>query len=323
MKILLIGLGGWGKNHLRVWSGLQQELFVSELDTSRFSLCDLYKIDDAHRTTNYHEFLDKVDAVSIVTPTDTHFKIAKDCLEAGKDVFIEKPVCLRSDEAKELRQLVQEQKRILQVGHIFRFNPASTFIKERIDAGDVGKLRYLYGTFKGFKRARTDVGVTQTDSIHFFDLFNYFLGSVPTAVTAVTRDFMGRGLDDLSFVILEYGDIVAYIESSYFPPGTSRDITIIGEKRSLTSNITGQYVEVHKKHHALENGMWQAVDEGIEIPKITTQEPLQLELKHFLDCVEQRKEPMANITSGFNTLRIVESAYQSSKEGKRVEITYD
>lgn len=323
MKILLIGLGRWGKNHLRVWNELNQDLYIAEKFESQHSLCELYKIDKNKITTDYKQFLDKVDAVSIVTPTDSHFEIIKDCINAGKDVFVEKPVCMTSAEAKIINDMVKQNQTILQVGHIFRFNPVSSYIKNKISSGELGNIRYMHGSFKGFKRARTDVGVTQTDSIHYFDLFNHFLGSRPKYVTAVTRDFLGRGLDDLSYVILEYNKTIAFIESSYFPPGNFRDVTIMGDKKSIHSKITSQNMEIHNKHHEMVSGVWQAKDDGTELPKITTQEPLYLELKSFIECVKTRKEPEANIESGYTTLKLVEAVYKSSQEGRKVEVEYE
>ena len=105
MKILLIGAGGFGKNHLRIWSELHQDVFVCDRDAERLSWCETYNIPKERRSIHYEDLLDQVEAVDIVTPTDSHFQIAKTCLEAGKDVFIEKPIALTSEEAWQLEQL--------------------------------------------------------------------------------------------------------------------------------------------------------------------------------------------------------------------------
>ncbi len=109
---------------------------------------------------------------------------------------------------------------MLQVGHIFRFHPVTTALRERLAAGALGRVRYCTGRFAGFKRPRTDVGVTQTDAIHYFDLFAHLLEREATAVTATLRDHLGRGLDDCSFTTVEYGDVPAFVEAGYFAPGT-------------------------------------------------------------------------------------------------------
>lgn len=322
MKILLIGVGGFGKNHLRVWNELNQDLYVADLSHQALDKCKIYNINKSKISTNFHDFLDKVDAVDIVTPTDFHYDICKECLVAGKDVFVEKPITMYSHEARRLIELSDEYNRILQVGHIFRYNPASKYIKNQIDNGALGKIRHLFGHYMGFKRARTDVGVTQTDSIHFFDLFNFFLGKKPTSVTAVTKDYLGRGMDDTSVVLLDYGKEMAQVESGYFPPGNWRDIVIMGDKASIVSNIVKQDVALYNNYHKMENNIWTAIDEGVVRPKIITKEPLYQELRTFLDSVKTRNKPSADGESGFQTLKIVEAAYQSSKKGKKVSIDW-
>ncbi len=323
MKILQIGLGYFGKNHLRVWNELQQELYVAELDPKQHAQCATYNIPKERITTDYKQFLDKVDAVDIVTPTPSHFNICMDALKAGKDVFVEKPITMTSKEALELARFAEQQGRFIQTGHIFRFNPSTEMIKKYMDDGTLGKIRYIEGSFKGFKRARTDVGVTQTDSIHFYDLFNYLLGKKPENVIAVTKDFFQRHMDDTSITLLHYGDTLVKIESGYLPPGTHRDVIIMGDKASLVANVVNQIVEIHHNHHELINGIWTAIDGGITRPKVNIQEPLQLELKHFIECVKNRKKPLSDAYAGYDTLKIVEAVYQSSKEKREVPIRYD
>src|SRR5947208_7691028 len=122
----------------------------------------------------------------------------------GKDVFVEKPITLVSSEAKELTELAEKRGLILQVGHIFRFDPASLWMLEAIRQGRFGHLKMLRARFSGFKRPRHDTGVTFADSIHFIDLFNFLLGTSPRRVHAVLQDFLGRGMDDESLIVLEY-----------------------------------------------------------------------------------------------------------------------
>ena len=324
MRVLLIGLGGFGKHHLRVWRELGQEVFLCDQDAGRLALGDPYNIPADHRGTRYEPFLDRVDAVDIVTPTDAHHPIAQACLEAGKDLFIEKPVTLRSHEARALQRLSERQRRIVQVGHIFRFNPAAQYIKAAIGEGRLGAVRYLQGLFKGFKRMRTDVGVTQTDSIHFFDIFTWFMGHRPQAVTAITRDYAGRQLDDLSHAFLEYeGGVLGHVESGYFDPDTYRHITVIGDRAAVRSDVVAQRVELFRNRHARQGSLVTASSDGMELPHVITKEPLELELRAFLQCVQTRSRPLAGLEEGYVTLKITEAAYESSASGRRVPITYD
>src|SRR5204862_7520616 len=152
-------------------------------------------------------------------------------------VFVEKPITLKSAEAKELTELAKRNGLILQVGHIFRFDPASVWMREAIAEGRFGEIRMLRANFSGFKRPRQDTGVTFADSIHFIDLFNFLLGVPPRRVHAVLGDFFGRGMDDESLIVLEYyqgngSPILATIEAGYHTPGKFREVTIMGTRSS-------------------------------------------------------------------------------------------
>ena len=117
---------------------------------------------------------------------------------------MEKPITLVSEEARKLAELAAKQRRILQVGHIFRFDPASQWLRDAIQAGHFGRVQILRSNFSGFKRPRNDSGVMFADAIHFVDLFNYFMGKTPARVFAATQDFLGRGMEDASLLSLEY-----------------------------------------------------------------------------------------------------------------------
>ena len=220
MRVLLVGLGRWGEKHLRVLGELGVELWVADVSAERRAFAVKAGVTPTRAVEDFRRALPHVDAVDIVTPADNHLALAGECLRAGRDCFIEKPLTLTVEEGRRLSGVVADTGRVLQVGHIFRFHPVTTALRERIDTGTLGRVRYCTGRFAGFKRPRTDVGVTQTDAIHYFDLFAYLLGREATAVTATLRDHLGRGLDDCSFTTVEYGDVPAYVEAGYFAPGT-------------------------------------------------------------------------------------------------------
>jgi predicted dehydrogenase len=181
-------------------------------------VCKELSIPSDRLSTNYQDFLGRVDGVDVVTPADSHLRICKECFEKGKDVFVEKPIALTSAEAKEMIFQADKRGLILQVGHLYRYHPASSKIRGFIEEGRLGKVQYAYGHFIGFKRPRTDVGVTQTDAIHYFDLFNYFFGGPPQAVRAMVRHYLNLPLDDTSFSTLEYGEKLVFIEAGYMSP---------------------------------------------------------------------------------------------------------
>jgi predicted dehydrogenase len=341
VRILQIGLGGFGKNHLKAWNqlGLGRDLYVAEVrKEAAISECSKYNMAPEQVSAHYRDFLPRADVVDIVTPTDSHYTLCLEALQAGKDVFVEKPITLTSGEAEELAQVVRSKKSVLQVGYYYRFHPASRWIKETIRSGLLGQLRYLSGNFAGFKRARTDVGVTHTDGIHFLDLFNWFVGQPPKEVWAVTRDHFNRGLEDFSIVICTYaGGEIAKVESGYIQPGkwvdkvvpsawTSKEIFIVGSQATLEADFETGEVKVHHVRHELRDRIWTAVHGGSSLPCVPAAGPIEQlceELQAFLASVKTRQEPLANVMdSGFCLARLMEAIYRSSQQKKALEVDY-
>ncbi len=320
MKVLLVGLGRWGEKHLRVLGELGVELWVADVSAERRAFAVKAGVAAARAVEDFRQALPHVDVVDIVTPADNHLALAGECLRAGRDCFVEKPLARTVDEGRRLARIVAETGRVLQVGHIFRFHPVTTVLRERLAAGALGRVRYCTGRFAGFKRPRTDVGVTQTDAIHYFDLFAYLLGRPATAVTATLRDHLGRGLDDCSFTTVDYGDVPAFVEAGYFAPGTYRDCVIVGERGTLAADFGTSEVRVLANRHVETPSGWQAPEGAVESLKASGPEPLRHELERFLDAVTRRSHPAVDVQAGLDALRTVEAAQRSSALGRRVTL---
>jgi UDP-N-acetylglucosamine 3-dehydrogenase len=318
VKVLLIGLGRWGEKHLRVLGELGCELWVADVSPKRRAFAVRAGVPETRAVADFRAALPHVDAVDVVTPADSHLTLASECLRAGKDCFVEKPLTLTAAEGRALTDVVRSTKQVLQVGHIFRFHPVTQFLRDRIQSGTVGRVRYCTGRFAGFKRPRTDVGVTQTDGIHYFDLFAYVLEQNPTAVTATLRDFLGRGMDDLGFCAVEYGEIPAFVEAGYFAPGTYRDCVIVGEQETLAGDFGTAEVKVLANRHVQQGDAWNAPEGATETHKASGPEPLSHELKLFLDACAQRSESPVDVEAGLLALRVVEAAHRSSELHRRV-----
>ena len=318
MRVLLIGLGRWGEKHLRVLGELGCELWVADLSADRRALAVKAGVPEARVVGDFRAALPHVDAVDLVTPADTHLAIASECLRAGKDCFVEKPLTLTLAEGRALAGAVRSTGRMLQVGHVFRFHPVTRFMRERIRSGTMGPVRYCTGRLAGFKRPRTDGGVTQTDGIHYFDLFAYLLGRDPTSVTATLRDFLGRGMDDIGFCSVDYGPVPAFVEAGYFAPDTCRDCVIVGERETLAGDFGTAEVTVFANRHVWQAGAWNAAEGATESHKVTGPEPLSLELEAFLEACARRTAPAVDVEAGLLALAVVEAAQRSSELGRRV-----
>ena len=326
MKILLIGIGRWGANHLRVLHSLPVELLVSELDGQRLEIARKLGMADSHLTTDYHQFAAEADGVVIVTPAQSHFRLCREFLLAGKDVFVEKPLTLLPEESKQLAELADKTGRILQVGHIFRFDPATQWIRRAVREGKFGRVNILRGHFGGFKRPRNDSGVMFADGIHFVDLFNYILEATPRSVLAIHHDFMGRGLEDVSLVSLEYetaaGRTWATVENDYFYPGKFREVIVAGEKCSAVCdfNVAQYKIKLHENRHLREGNDWKAVEGIVTQIECPPEEPLLAELRAFVKSAQTREKPLADGWAGYEAVRVLDAAMQSAKSGQTVKL---
>ncbi len=325
-KVLLLGIGRWGANHLRVLNSLPIELYVSELDAKRLDAAKKLGIPDARLTTNYKDFAGIVDAAVVVTPAQSHFPLCQEFLTAGKDVFSEKPLTLIPEESRKLAELATAKGRILQVGHIFRFDPATQWIRQAIQSGQFGQVKILRGHFGGFKRPRNDSGVMFADGIHFVDLFNYVLNATPASVLAIHHDFMGRGMEDYSLLSLEYdtpaGKTWATVENDYFIPGKFRDVIVVGEKLSAVCdyNIAQYKIKTYANAHVPEGKDFKGIEGAVTQIECPPEEPLLAELRAFIKSIETREQPLADGWSGYHSVRVLDAALQSAKTGRAVAL---
>jgi predicted dehydrogenase len=305
---------------------LPVELYVAEVDAKRLEPARKLGLPEERLTTRYQDLAAKMDAVVVVTPAQTHFPICQALLEAGKDVFVEKPITLVSSEARQLAELAQRKGRILQVGHIFRFDPASQWLRGAIQAGQFGQVRILRSMFCGFKRPRNDSGVMFADAIHFVDLFNYFLGRTPARVFAANRDFLGRGMEDASLLSLEYitdgATTWATVETNYFLPGKFREVTVVGSELSAVCDYNAaQYkIKTFANRHVQDGAEFKAVEGALHQVESEPEEPLQAELRAFLDSVQMRKAPRADGWAGVDSVRVLEAAIESAGSGRTVDL---
>ena len=325
-KIALIGAGRFGKNHLRVLKGLEKD-----------GLCTLYGVVDKRVeilesvrrdynvtvTSNLAEFLKSdIDAVDIVTPADTHFEVCKECLAAGKHVFVEKPLATKYAEARKLVQFATDKDRILMVGLIYRYNLAVKKIKELVDLGELGKIYYMFGHYMGFKEPRAEVGALLNFAVHHIDIYDYLLEELPEEVTCSVAHFLGReNFEDLAILVLRYGNgAVGIIEGSWLPPGNYRDLTIVGSKKSVTSDLSKQTVILHDIRMEKNNGTFKAIDKGALTLDVKIEEPLKLELKDFIECVKTGRKPIAHGQVASRAVMIAEKALESARLKRSVEI---
>jgi UDP-N-acetylglucosamine 3-dehydrogenase len=320
VNVLLVGLGRWGEKHLRVLRELGATLWVADLSAARLAWAVRQGVAPDRAMIDFRAALPHVDAVDVVTAADGHYEIARQCLAAGRHCFVEKPLARTAAEGLALEAAARAAGRVLQVGHIFRFHPVTTALREALESGRLGRVHYASARFSGFKRPRADVGVTQTDAIHYFDLFAYLFRREATEVAALQRDVLGRGLDDLTWAIVHYGEIPVLVEANYFAPGTYRDCLIVGERGALVADYGSGVVTLHLGEHARHGEAWEAVETGKEELPTMRDEPLRRELQAFVDACEGRTANPVPAAAGVQALMVVEAAAQAAQLGRTVAV---
>lgn len=325
MNIAVVGIGEWGKNHLRVFNELDQINKIKLWDPNKKqSDIQTYKSEFAK---NYEEILNDKDtkAISICSPASTHYSLAKAALEADKHVFVEKPMTLSFKEAEELIVLAKKNKRVLMPGHIFRFDPAVEKLEEIW--GSLGNIRFLASSRMGLITPRKDCGVIFDFATHDIDLACYLLGKMPLEVSAVCNN-QGKNntFEDVAFINLYFEkEITANIAVSWLSPKKIRELLVVGDKKSAKIDYMQQGLTVFNKTitpHADSFGTFKLLRaEGNEFkPYIKNEEPLKKELTHFVDCVLNKKKPVIDGEDALKTTKIIEAAYLSIREKRSVKL---
>lgn len=326
-NIVLVGAGRFGMNHLRVWRKLEKEGFcalVGVVDSRLDILEDIKRSYSIPASPDLTSFLtEDVDAIDVVTPTNTHFDIGIECLNAGKHVLLEKPLTASYAEASELVNVSRQQKRILMVGHIFRYNSALREIKKLIDKGELGDVYYFFGHFMGIKDPRTDVGALYNYAVHHVDAYNYLINDLPQEITCTVGYFLGRAeFEDLAILTLKYpSGTVGHVEGSWLPPGKCRDLVVVGSRKSVTSDLLEQKLLLHENHMEVQGCYVKAVDNGTTEIKVEFKEPLELELLDFINSINTGQKPLANEQTALDVIRIMEKGLESAKLRKTVSLS--
>lgn len=302
MRVGVIGVGSMGSQHVRVYHELGAELVgVADIDLEQAQ-----KIAAQYGTkayTDYQALLNQdPDGVSIVVPTTEHREVALSAIHKGINLLVEKPIADSIQSAQEILTAADAQKVKLMIGHIERFNPAVRKLKQIIDEGTLGRLVFISARRVGpFVPRISDVGIIVDVATHDIDIIRYLVGSECTYVTArSSRNKNTKG--DAAIVLMGFGDISASIEANWYTPHKVRSLTVTG-----TEGIA--YLDYIKQEVVLYNVGWNMV------PKIDKEEPLKVELEHFLDCLRTNGAPLVSGHDGLKALEIAVEAERIARTG--------
>ena len=330
--IAVIGTGYWGKNHVRIYKTLLLEnkidyLKICDIDENRAK--QIGEDYDIEYTSNINDIIndDKIKGVIVVTPSDNHYELAKLFLNKGKDVFIEKPITLNSNEAMELVEIAKNKNSILMVGHIFRFHPIVRDLKKRIDLGEFGKINMIYTFRFAFYVPRTDIGVDFDLAVHDLDVSCYLLNyEFPKSLIADCVNFHQDKVIEMANISLEFPNGTrSYMMETWNVPvyDKKRELIIIGtEKSAIADYLNPNEYKIFdtkiKKVNINGKSLLEIDEKTINKIIIEYKEPLEEEIMHFVDCIKNRETPIADGMVGYRTIKMCEVVAQSSKENKRI-----
>lgn len=303
MKIVQIGTGGWGKNHIRILSQLGVLYAVCDTDYERSKeYGEMYSV---NHYTSLDDLLEseEFDGAFVVTPTSTHAEIAAKLIEAKKHVFVEKPMTYKSEDGVKLAQLAEKNKIILTCGYIERFNPAVDIVKNFLKEKRYGELVMLeFHRENRMPLHIKDVGIIYDTSVHDIDTANWLFDDMPIVVFARSGQ-INHEHEDFANIMLGYKDNrTAIISSNWITPKKVRTFSAVCTDAVITSDFISQEVKVEKK-------------EDTEIPRNEKKEPLLLEIQSFLDAINGTCKHIVTAQQAVNVTKIAEAALLSSQKG--------
>jgi len=317
-RVAVAGLGHWGKNLVRNFDELA--------DLRR--LCDLApelreafarRYPNARMCDDFGELLEDadVDAIVIATPVPTHYVLAKQALEAGKHVFVEKPPAMRGEEMEELVAIAEDRDLTLMPGHLLLYHPGVRTMKELVDSGALGDVLCVYGNRQNLGIIRKDENALWSLGVHDLSVILYLLGEEPSEAWAHGNSFLTPGVEDVVFCYLRFpSGKIAHMHLSWLDPHKMRKITVVGRDKMVVFDD----MELERKVTVYEKGPWQPAQTygewqtrtgDIYSPKIPNDEPLRLECEHFLSLVRGDGDRSRVARDGAAVVRALEQLQSS------------
>lgn len=327
VKVGVIGAGYWGPNLIRNFAQLAQAelLGVCDLDPARLAhMRALYP--GAKACQDYRELLaEGVEALAIATPAPSHYRITMECLRAGRHVLVEKPLAMNSQQAREMVQTAEEMGKVLLAGHTFLYNPAVLALREIVSSGELGRVYYINSTRVNLGLYQPDINVLWDLAPHDISILVYVLGVKPLSASARGGAYVKPGVHDVAYLSLQFpGGIMADLRFSWLDPCKIRRLTIVGSKKMVVYDDIepvnkvviydkGVDVQPYTDTYA---GFHLAYRYGETRPyPLSWDEPLKLECRHFLECIQTGAPARTNGLQGLQVIQVLEAAQKSLCNG--------
>lgn len=314
-NLAVIGAGYWGTKLIGEYHALSQKQQDVKLcaiaDSSPQKLSEIsqrWNFPSAMLKKNYNEILEdpEIDGVHIATPSETHYEIARNAINAGKHVLLEKPMCLKSSEALKLARLAEKKNSVLLIGHIFRFNNAINKVKDLIEKGELDETRYVELRWTASLQPPPSRDIVFDLAPHPIDILNHLFEEWPTQVHLNARSYERKkvGFEEVAFVTLDFpGDIMALIVLSWLQHGPrQRTLTIVNKNSALKVEAVQQNITLY------ENG------QAKEIP-IKPNNTIESEISHFIGRIKNNDAPINSALTGIMNVTVLDAMRKSLQTG--------
>jgi predicted dehydrogenase len=329
INIGLIGFGYWGPNVAKnIHNNPKFNLSViCDYKENRLEKAKSIYIEQTKYEKDYKKLIEDetLDAIAIAVETSGHYKIAKEALEAGKHIYVEKPFTQTVEEAQELKELAKKKNLIIHVDHIMIFHPVVRKIKEMIDSGEIGDILYMDSVRLNLGKIKKDVSSMWDLAVHDLSIIDYLSGAKEPFYIHAVGEKIYNPKEILVFLSLRYEGFIAHIQSSWLSPLKERRFVVVGNKKMVVFDDMklGQKLMIYDKGVDVVSGEENIeykdyavkIREGdIYIPYIPEEDALYNSLNHFLECIEQKKE---SISGADQAIRLLKSLYIADKNMNR------
>ena len=325
-KIAVIGSGYWGKNLVRNFHALSTLHTIC--DTNQHTL-DTFKqqypaIQTDHSYANILEN-DAIKGIAIATPAETHYSLVHDAILAGKDVYVEKPICLSEKKGHALNKLAQGHQRILMVGHLLWYHPLVLKLKEIVDHGKLGRIQYIYSNRLNLGKLRREENVLWSFAPHDISIILGLINEIPETIQAQGGNYLHPKIADTTVTLLNFpSGVKAHIFVSWLHPFKEQKLVVVGDKQMAVFDDTASWSKKLTLYpHTVDWNENIPVANKAEAIHITVDEaePLKEECQHFLNCIKTREKPRTDGEEGLRVLHILNCCQEALKSEQKIKVS--
>jgi predicted dehydrogenase len=325
-RVGVVGLGYWGPNLARNFDRLHGVDLTWLCDLSdRVLEAQSRAFPYARATTDLGDLLkdDRLDAIAVATPVSTHAALAQRVLDAGKHCLVEKPLAQSVDDGERVLEAARDTGRVLMVGHLLEYHPGIEKLEQLIESGELGEIRYVYSNRLNLGVLRADENALWSLGAHDVSVILRLVGEEPIECHAVGESFVKESVEDVVFCLLRFpSGLVAHMHLSWLDPHKERRFTVVGSRRMATFDD----MELERKVTVYDKGFdedyssygeYIARSGDIFSPRVSNEEPLRIECRHFVERVRDGQEPRSGGEVGMRVVRVLEALQRSLRETSR------